>query len=160
MWRRDPLAAPGPLLDRVYAYVAYRLGPGALAEDVAADAFERAVRYRTTYDPSLGTPEAWIIGIARRCIADHVGGTPEAAVPAETNGSSNGFEDDAIERLALADAVARLSERDRELVALRYGADLDSKAIAILLDASPGSVDVAVHRALSRLRSLLAAEDV
>jgi RNA polymerase sigma-70 factor (ECF subfamily) len=159
MWRRDPLAHPGPLLDRVYAYVAYRLGPGALAEDVTADAFERALRYRKSYDPARGTPEAWIIGIARRCIADHA--TPsESEPPVESNGASNGFEDDAVERLALAEAISSLSDRDRELVALRYGADLDSKAIASLLDASPGSIDVAVHRALARLRSLLAEDQV
>ncbi len=160
MWRRDPLAQPGPLLDRVYAYVAYRLGPGALAEDVTADAFERAVRYRSSYDPSLGTPEAWIIGIARRCIADHAAAGADAAASPEASGASNGFEDDAVERLALSDAVSRLSGRDRELVALRYGADLDSKSIASLLDASPGSVDVAVHRALARLRTLLTEEEL
>ena len=68
--RRDPLADPEPLIRRVYAYVAYRLGEGAEAEDVTSDVFERAVRYRASYDPDRGDPIAWVIGIARRSIED------------------------------------------------------------------------------------------
>ena len=42
--RRDPLADPEPLIRRVYSYVAYRIGPGADAQDVTSDTFERALR--------------------------------------------------------------------------------------------------------------------
>ena len=63
---RDPLADPGPLIRRVYAYVAYRIGDGAEAEDITSEAFERALRYRDSYDPRRGEPVAWLIGIARR----------------------------------------------------------------------------------------------
>lgn len=151
---RDPLAAPGPLLDRVYAYVAYRLGAGDLAEDVTADAFERALRYRSTYEPSRGTPEAWVIGIARRCIAD-LASVPITEELAEQDGGSSRFDEATDRRLDLADALAHLGDRDRELIALRYGADLDSKTISRFLDTAPGAVDVALHRALARLRSLM-----
>ena len=65
---RDPLADPAPLIRRVYAYVAYRIGDGAEAEDVTSETFERALRYRESYDPRRGEPVAWLIGIARRCI--------------------------------------------------------------------------------------------
>jgi DNA-directed RNA polymerase specialized sigma24 family protein len=67
---RDPLADPRPLIRRVYAYVAYRLGAGPDAEDVTSETFERAFRYRDSFDPNRGDPVAWLIGIARRCIAD------------------------------------------------------------------------------------------
>jgi len=40
--RSDPLANPEPLIRRVYAYVAYRLGDGPDAEDVTSQVFERA----------------------------------------------------------------------------------------------------------------------
>ena len=39
---RDPLADPEPLIRRVYAYVAYRIGDGPDAEDVTSEVFERA----------------------------------------------------------------------------------------------------------------------
>jgi len=36
MFERDPLANPEPLIRRVYAYVAYRIGDGPDAEDVTS----------------------------------------------------------------------------------------------------------------------------
>src|SRR5215472_16012143 len=72
MLARDPLANPEPLIRRVYAYCAYRLGDGAEAEDATSDAFERALRYRSTFDPRKGTQAAWLVGIARRTVDDVV----------------------------------------------------------------------------------------
>ena len=147
----DPLATPEPLIRRVYAYVAYRLGDGPDAEDVVAAAFERAVRYRHTYDRKRGEPIAWLVGIAKHCINDALAAEsrrPSAEIaPAET-----GFEDAAVQRVTLHAAIARLGERDQELLALRYGADLSTKAIGELVGARTNSVDVALHRAHARLR--------
>ena len=53
-------------------------------------------------------------------------------------------------------AVARLGERDRELIALRYGADLKVREIAELLGERTNTIEVALHRALGRLREELA----
>ena len=52
-------------------------------------------------------------------------------------------------------ALARIDERDRELVALRYGADLTARQIGEVLELSTNAVEVALHRALGRLRRLL-----
>ena len=68
MFSRDPLANPEPLIRRVYSYAAYRLGDGPDAEDATSDAFERALRYRDSYDRRKGEPTAWLIGIARRSV--------------------------------------------------------------------------------------------
>ena len=51
---RDPLADPERSIRAVYAYVAYRVGPGPDAEDITSDVFERALRYRASYDPKRG----------------------------------------------------------------------------------------------------------
>ncbi len=107
MSRVDPLHNPEPLIERVYAYVAYRIGPGPEAEDVVSATFERALKYRASYDKNLG------------------------------------------------EAVARLTDRERELIALRYGADLTARSIAKLVGASTNAVEVALHRALARLRDEL-----
>ena len=56
MRQRDPLANPRPLIRRVYSYVAYRIGDGPDAEDVTSEVFERALRYRASYDESRGQP--------------------------------------------------------------------------------------------------------
>jgi RNA polymerase sigma-70 factor, ECF subfamily len=142
----------------VYAYVAYRIGPGPDAEDATSEVFARALRYRSKYDGTKGTPIAWLTGIARRVLAERadqnpptVGEVPDAAAPGT-------LEDDSVNRVTMRSAVATLGERDRELVALRYGADLTAVQIGELLDLSPNAVEVALHRALRRLRAELEAD--
>ena len=157
--RIDPLENPQPLIERVYSYVAYRVGDGVHAEDITSEVFERALRYRKRYDDRRGSPISWLIGIARRVIVDHV--TSEHAHTAEIPelGFEHGFEDQIATRLELRAAVQELPERDRELIALRFGADLTGTQIARILGLRTNTVEVALHRALTALRrSLQAAE--
>jgi RNA polymerase sigma-70 factor, ECF subfamily len=151
MLRRDPLANPEPLIRRVYAYVAYRVGDGPDAEDLTSETFERALRYKKSYDPRKGEPVQWLLGIAKRCI-DGRGPRLELASEWVDEASGGDLEEDTIRRLTVSRAVATLDERDRELIALRYGADLTARQIAELLGARTNAVEVALHRALGRLR--------
>jgi RNA polymerase sigma factor (sigma-70 family) len=150
--RVDPLANPEPLIRRVYAYVAYRIGHGPDAEDITSETFERALRYKRSYDSGKGEPLAWLIGIARRCIE---GRPPRLEVSSEQLEAADhrDLEDDALRRIALSSAVGRLDERDRELIALRYGADLTARQIAQVQGAKTNAIEVALHRALARLRA-------
>ena len=157
MANRDPLANAPELIRRIYAYVAYRVGDGPDAEDVTSEVFERALRYRESYDSSRGEPLAWLIGIARRCIDDsrtrprvELGEQPDVS-------SSEDLETDALQRLTVAAAVEGLDERSRELVALRYGADLSARQIGEILGLKTNAVEVALHRTLARLRPELEA---
>jgi RNA polymerase sigma-70 factor (ECF subfamily) len=138
----------------VYAYVAYRIGDGPEAEDVTSATFERALRYRTTYDPRRGEPVAWLLGIARRCLEDARTSRP-AAPRDEPLEVEEDFAADAERRVVLADALSNLSERDRDLLALRYGSDLTARQIAGVMEMQVNAVEVALHRALARLRSEL-----
>ena len=155
MIRKDPLANPDKLIRQVYAYVAYRIGSGPEAEDVTSETFERALRYRDSYDPGKAAPIAWLLGIARRCIDDALSARrPTLAEPEEMR-SSEELEDEAARRLDVQAAVALLDERDRELIALRYGADLKARQIAELLGERTNTVEVWLHRAMGRLRDVL-----
>lgn len=155
---RDPLRDPAPLIRRVYAYVSYRIGDGADAEDVTSEVFERATRYRATYQPSKGDPIAWLLGIARRTLADRYaatlrdpgvgGGEPEEAHEPDLEAS-------AIRRLTLEQAIGALSDRDQELLSLRYGADLRARQIGAVMEMETHAVEVALSRALARLRTLV-----
>jgi RNA polymerase sigma factor (sigma-70 family) len=151
---RDPLADPAPLIRRVYAYVAYRIGDGPEAEDVTSEAFERALRYRASYDPRRGEPVSWLIGIARRCIEGERL-RPQTLPATEDAPDPLDVEAETVQRLTLEQAVAHLDERDRELLALRYGSDLSARQIGELLELRTNAVEVALHRALGRLRKLL-----
>lgn len=151
--RRDPLANPEALIRRVYAYVAYVIGDGPDAEDVTSETFARATRYRKSYDPSKGSPATWLVGIARRCIADR----PRPPEPTDLVGrGSVDVHESRADVLAVRAAVARLPERDRELVALRYGADMTARQIAETLGLQTNAVEVALHRLHAKLRAELA----
>jgi RNA polymerase sigma factor (sigma-70 family) len=157
MFRGDPLANPAPLIKRVYAYVAYRVGDGPDAEDLTSETFERALRYRKSYDSSKGEPIAWLIGIARRCVEGRPPPLEHAAEQVDVPDHRD-LEDDVLRRITLSGAVGRLEERDRELIALRYGADLTARQIAELQGAKTNAIEVALHRALGRLRGQLEGE--
>ncbi len=159
MLSRDPLAHPEKLIRRVYAYVAYRIGDGPDAEDVTSETFERALRYRDTYDRSKGEPAAWLIGIARRCIAGAASMPPPASGPGAEHPAAGDLEEDTLRRITVAAGLAKLSERDRELLALRYGADLTVGQIGDLVELRPNAVEVALHRARERLAAVLAGSD-
>jgi RNA polymerase sigma-70 factor (ECF subfamily) len=152
---RDPFAAPEVLIERVYAYAAYRLGDGPDAEDVTSEVFERALRYRKSYDESKGEPVRWLLGIARRCTdAALAGRTSDRAELIEAPDGRD-VEEASLRRLAIRDAVSKLSARDQELIALRFGADLTAAQIAEVMELQTNAVEVALHRALGRLRGIL-----
>ena len=150
----DPFADPAPLIRRVYAYVAYRMGEGADAEDVTSETFERAIRYRGSYEAKKGELLPWLFGIARRCVDDALGKRQEATSE-HPDAVVSDLEEDAITRLDFAAAIAGLDERDQELIALRYGADLTAAQIAELLGARTNTVEVALSRARARLATAL-----
>src|SRR5919108_5762560 len=58
--------APG-----LFAFLAYRTGDRALAEDLLADAFERALRARRRFDPRRGAARTWLYSIALNLLRDH-----------------------------------------------------------------------------------------
>ena len=152
MARRDPLANTPDLIRRIYSYVAYRVGDGPDAEDVTSEVFERALRYRRSYDPARGEPLAWLIGIARRCI-DEAMTKPRAQTGEQPDVTSpEDLEAEALQRLTVAAAVEGLDERSRDLIALRYGADLSARQIGEILGLKTNAVEVALHRTLARLR--------
>jgi RNA polymerase sigma-70 factor (ECF subfamily) len=136
-----------------YAYAAYRLGDGPDAEDATSETFERALRYRESFDRRKGEPLAWLIGIARRVVDDQLSvryrssfsSVPEIA-------AADDVAADALDRLELARALDKLDGRARELIALRYGADLTTRQVAELLGLRTNTAAVALHRALGQLR--------
>ena len=66
-----------------------------------------------------------------------------------------GPEERAIASPELVEALATLSDRDREVVALRFGADLSGPEIARMLDLSLANVQQILSRSLRKLRTLL-----
>jgi len=159
MLRRDPFAHPERVISRLYGYVAYRIGDGPDAEDVTSDTLERAMRYRDSYDASRGEPIAWLVGIARRSISDFFARPTELELPIVEQVADDDLETDTARRLVLAEAMSVLSDREREMLALRYGADLTARRIGEMLGLQTHAVEVALQRALGRLKAALSERD-
>jgi RNA polymerase sigma-70 factor (ECF subfamily) len=155
IFRRDPLENVELLVPRVYAFVAFRLGPGPDAEDVTSECFERAVRYRHSYDAKRGEPLAWLIGIARRLVAEQRRAVELYEADVEPEGITDDFSEAALRSLAVRAAVAQLGPREQELIALRHGADMTAGQIGRVVGMSTHAVEVALGRAESRLRPVL-----
>jgi RNA polymerase sigma-70 factor, ECF subfamily len=155
----DPFRNPERLIRRVYSYVAYRVGEGPEAEDLTSEAIERAFCYRDSYDPAKGSAAAWVIGIARRCVVEARSAPHSLANESDDLPSGLDLEAQTGRRLLLAGALQTLGEADRELIALRYGADLTARQIAEQLGLRTNAVEVALHRALAKLRAALEDRD-
>jgi RNA polymerase sigma-70 factor, ECF subfamily len=143
---------------RVYAYVASLLRDRSAAEDVTALAFERAFRRRRRFDPRKGTRRAWLFGIARNAALDelrrrsrHAELADEVVDPQAPDPSESA--DVALRRAALRTAVASLSARERELVALKFFAGLANAEIAAVVGVSESNAGTRLHRVIEKLRS-------
>lgn len=144
----------------LYAFLSYRTGDRALAEDLLADTFERALRAKNGYDRGRGRESTWLYAIALNCVRD----TARRAA-AETRalervgvGPPSGFEpalDGLLTRDLLNEAMAVLRDEEREALALRFGADLTLADIAALLDEPRSKVEARIYRGLKKLRSRL-----
>ena len=143
--------------DDVYAYVAGLLRDQSAAEEVTATAFERAFRRRRRYDPRRGSPRAWLFGIARNAALDELrrrGRRARLVAEPDAPGDES-FVDEteaSLRRAALAEALATLSRRERELVALKFFAGLSNAEIAGVVGISPTNAATRIHRVVSKLR--------
>jgi RNA polymerase sigma-70 factor (ECF subfamily) len=144
--------------DDVFAYVSGLLRDRSAAEDVTAQAFERAYRRRASFNPKRGTHRAWLFGIARNAALDELrrrsrrtelASEPvdEAAADAPEQAAER-----ALMRSALRDALAGLSARERELVALKYFAGLGNAEIATVVGISESNAGTRLHRVIEKLR--------
>ncbi len=139
---------------RVCLRLAYRYASNpSEAEDIAQDALLRAWRRRATLRES-GRRNQWLATIVRNeAFRQHARVRPDPTATIETyEGAEDARVVATVERADLHAALKRLSERDRELLALRYSEDLTQAAIARKLGIPEGTVKVRLHRARDKLR--------
>jgi RNA polymerase sigma-70 factor (ECF subfamily) len=149
-------------LDDVHAFLVYLTGDRALAEDLTAETFARALERWRRFNPSRGSARAWLCQLARSTALDHFRaeerrrrreGRFAAEEPREDAGPVFG------EGLspALEQALARLSAAEREVVALRVVLELDGETAARVLGISATACSTRLSRALQKLEQEVSA---
>jgi RNA polymerase sigma factor (sigma-70 family) len=141
------------LYSRAYGVGYQLLGRRSEAEDVAQETLARAfVHWRKV----RGYAEAWVVRVAGNIAIDtwRKGNRLE-------HGAASGATRDPVtpepssQRVDLHRALSTLSKRQREVLVLRFLADLPEADVARALGCSPGSVKVHAARGLAALRSTM-----
>jgi RNA polymerase sigma-70 factor (ECF subfamily) len=145
----------------LFAFLAYRTGDRALAEDLLADAFERALRSRVRFDRRRGSERTWLYSIALNLLRDHArraAAEGRALERAQAGAAPAPDPFAGVEaRDELGAALAALSAEEREAIALRFGAELTVPEMAEVLGEPLTTVEGRVYRALRKLREALGA---
>jgi RNA polymerase sigma-70 factor, ECF subfamily len=148
---------------RVYNYMRFRCSDPETADDLTSLVFERALKEIGHYQAERAPFAVWLFTIARNALTDHLRAgrrhpwlsldvlrgqsnsdhsTEEALIEAETQDN-------------LMRALAKLSERERDLIALKFQAGFNNRQIAEMTRLSESNVGVTVFRAIQRLRVLM-----
>ena len=146
-------------LPRVYNFFRYRLGPDADIEDLTSRTFEKAWKARHRYRRDIAGFTTWLLGIARNVAIDHLRARrwhvpiDEAANVAATAATPEQQLLQDADAARLAGLIRTLTDRERELIALKFGAGLTNRAIARATGFSESNVGTIVHRAVETLRA-------
>ncbi len=152
---------------RVYNYVRYRVQYADVADDITVRTFEQALRGLRSYKEEKGEFSAWLFIIARNAVNDYFRAerrrrwlSLEVLMGHAT--TSPGPEETVIgqeTRMELLAAIAELGDRERDLIALKFGAGLRNSQIVELTGLGKSNVAVILYRTVRKLRDALNAED-
>lgn len=145
-------------LPRVLNFFRYRLGDTADVEDLTARTFEKAWRARHGYRRDVAGFATWLLMIARNVAIDHLRARERyelldvaTAVPSlDKSPEQQAVQHSDAQRLAAL--LATLPPRQRELIAMKYGADMTNRAIARATGLTESNVGTILHRAVEELR--------
>jgi len=152
--------AYGAHRDAVFRFHAYRVPTRELAEDLTQATFEKALRAWPRYDPRKAGVLTWLLAIARNTLIDHAR-ADRGEVPLLDEQAARLTTDDQPvigPTSELARALAGLGDREREILGLRFGADLTGQEIADVTGLSLSNVQQILSRTLRRLRQELEAQ--
>src|SRR5919202_4051867 len=137
-------------LDDVYRYLLVFTRDPTLAEDLASETFERALRAWRRFDPRRAAPRTWLCALARNVALDWFRGEQRRRRREERAAAPEPVTD--LPELGLSPelerAFADLSRADREVLALRVVLELDAQTAARVIGISPTACTTRLNRAL------------
>lgn len=166
---RGDRQALAPFYDRyarlVYSLILRIVRDREEANDVLQEVFWEAWQAAEAYDPSRGSPEAWLVTRARSRAIDRVrrvrrrsetfAAPLDESLAAGTADPAPDAAERAADRTRVASALERLPEAQREVVELAYWGGLTQTEIAERLKQPLGTVKTRIRLGLERLRELI-----
>jgi RNA polymerase sigma-70 factor (ECF subfamily) len=145
----------------VHAFCVRSLASRADAEEATAQVFVNAWRGRRSFEASRGSLAGWLLGIARRAVADISSAAAreralrealEQVRPREEESTSP---DELVDRLLVADAMAQLRPEQRRAVGLAFYDGLTHSQVASTMGLPLGTAKTHIRRGLAVLRRRL-----
>jgi RNA polymerase sigma-70 factor (ECF subfamily) len=142
---------------RIFNYFRFRLGTEFDVEELTARTFEHAWRSRTRYRSDLAGFSTWLFKIAQNVGTDYLRARRlhlplEAALEVSAEASPHQDAEHGSDLARLALLCEALPERERELIALKYGAVVNNRQIAQFTGLSESNVGTILHRVVQTLR--------
>lgn len=145
----------------IFGFVFLRVGNRETAEDIVQEVFLKAWRSRETFDPKKSSLKTWLFTIAINDIKDYLKSkkeTVDLSKIEENVGDESVDIPNQTEQKNLIEIVfeklSLLSDRDQELILLRFKSDMSVKDIAKVLGMEYVATKVALHRAMEKLSDL------
>ncbi|TKI54000.1 sigma-70 family RNA polymerase sigma factor [Brevibacillus antibioticus] len=150
----------GAYYKRVYKYICYRINNHYAAEEICSHVFEMVISKYSSFSPDKSNFEVWLFAIARNAVTDYfrlqkkrisfsLDSILNLVLP-KSSPEDIVIRDD--HHQALFQALAKLSDKERNIIAMKYAAGLKNAEIAELLGVSGSNIGVVLYRCLKKLQ--------
>ncbi|SDD86563.1 RNA polymerase sigma-70 factor, ECF subfamily [Paenibacillus sp. UNCCL117] len=149
--------------DRVYKYIYYRIQNQYEAEDICSHVFEKVISNYHKFCEEKAKFDVWLFAIVRNTVTDFYRARKKRFHFSLDSVTEFIFPKPSPEELAIRDdvhqalfqALAKLRDKERNIIALKFAAGLKNSEIAELLGKSESNIGVVVHRSLRKLQKIL-----
>lgn len=153
----------------IYNLIYVRVKNSSVADDIVSDTFLKAFKSLSSFDSKKASFSTWLSRIAMRTLTDYYRwqghrqgnvewddvlspAAPEHEEPEKQYLAAEGRKD-------LLLALDKLSERERQIIEMKFWGDMSNKEIAETLELSASNVGVILHRAIGQLKKILGREE-
>ena len=151
---------------RIYNAIRYRVADAAIAEDLTAEVYERAIRSLDRYQPGEGVIEAWLFGIVHHVVSDYLRRRWLIAWVSLETLRNHSAHDPLLEEICIQHSLEeqllrqlpKLKDRERELLGLKYAGGMTNRQIATLVGLTEQNVGAILFRAVQCLRQWMKIE--
>ena len=147
-------------LPKVFRYISYQVGDMDLAEDLTSAVFEKVLTRLDSYRSDKAAFSTWLLTVARNTVIDHYRvKSRKITVSIEETFDVASEEISPEEKVIRKEELQKLDthlrelpQQEREIVSLKFGAELNNRQIAKILDLSESNVGTILYRAICKLR--------